>query len=298
MSTGTIPDRVKAVLGRIRQPEYTGENRCVPCTVVNLVLALLASALAAVVAVELAVAVLLGAVLAIVLRGYLVPYTPTLTQRYLPDRVLAFFEKAETEDEETFEALEQLQYRRENKVDPDEFLSDAGVLEQTDGCQATASFADRVREHAEAMRSDDMSVHSVDRKTFGSLFDADPDDVSYKEREYPAVTVGHRIRKWPGTAALLADIAIERTLQEHSDQWDEIPLSQRAEIRAGLRVCFEACPACDGRIEVTKDRVESCCRSRKVKALRCQDCGQQLLERDPGADSWTLRAGLWTDGAA
>jgi hypothetical protein len=299
MSTAALTDRVQAVLDRVRQPEYTGENRCLPCTIVNLVLALLASGLAALVALELAVVVLLGSVLAIAVRGYLVPYTPTLTKRYFPDRVLAFFEKGETEDEEeTYEALEQLQYRRENRVDPDEFLADAGVLERTDDdCQPTGSFTDRVREHVETLRSDEMGVDRFDRETLGGLFDADPEDISDEDREYPAVKVGHRIRKWPGTAALLADVAIERTLRDHTDEWGTVPLAQRQEIRAGLRVFVETCPACDGTPEVTKDRVESCCRSRKVKALRCQDCGQQLLERDPSADTWTPRAGLWADGA-
>ena len=78
-------------LARFKQPEYTGENRCLPCTVVNTIIALVLSV--AVVAGVARVAnpaaglaagvVLLGCSLgAIYLRGYLVPGTPELTKQY------------------------------------------------------------------------------------------------------------------------------------------------------------------------------------------------------------------------
>ena len=81
-------------LDTLRQPEYTGENRCTPCTVVNVCIAALL-AVAVGVAFPLAgVVVFVLSLAAIYLRGYLVPGTPTLTKRYLPNRVLALFDKA------------------------------------------------------------------------------------------------------------------------------------------------------------------------------------------------------------
>lgn len=66
----------------VRKPEYTGENRCWPCTAVNLAL------LAAVVAIlTVATAAAVGAAVAVVglvgiwLRGYLVPGTPQFAPR-------------------------------------------------------------------------------------------------------------------------------------------------------------------------------------------------------------------------
>jgi hypothetical protein len=79
---------------RIREPEYTGENRCVPCTVVNGVLAVVLTAAAAVFGPVTAAVVLVASVGSIYYRGYLVPGTPELTKRYLPDRVLHAFGKA------------------------------------------------------------------------------------------------------------------------------------------------------------------------------------------------------------
>ena len=78
---------------RLRQPEYTGENRCTPCTVVNIAIAVVVSGLVATVFPPAAVAVFVASVVAIYLRGYLVPGTPTLTKRYLPDSVLKLFDK-------------------------------------------------------------------------------------------------------------------------------------------------------------------------------------------------------------
>ncbi|MFB6159704.1 MAG: hypothetical protein ABEJ61_00830, partial [Haloferacaceae archaeon] len=71
---------IRDLFDRVRRPEYTGENRCVPCTVVNLVIA---AALALVVARGVAAvrpwptAALAGAAagilagLVVALRGYL-----------------------------------------------------------------------------------------------------------------------------------------------------------------------------------------------------------------------------------
>ena len=92
-------------LPRFRRPEYTGENRCLPCTVVNLVFAsVLSGAVATVSSPAAAVAVFVLSVALIAVRGYLVPGTPTLTARYLPDRVLARFDSHEPGDVTTEQA--------------------------------------------------------------------------------------------------------------------------------------------------------------------------------------------------
>ncbi|GAB7017374.1 hypothetical protein [Halostagnicola bangensis] len=83
----------KSILEALRQPEYTGENRCEPCTVLNLAIGAVLSVL---VARKSKIAGLFTAVVsiaAIYLRGYLVPGTPTLTKRYLPQTVLEWFGK-------------------------------------------------------------------------------------------------------------------------------------------------------------------------------------------------------------
>lgn len=78
----------------VKQPEYIGENRCTPCTVVNVGIAAVLAAGVGVLAPPAGVTVFVLSLAAIYLRGYLVPGTPTLTKRYFPDRVLRWFDKA------------------------------------------------------------------------------------------------------------------------------------------------------------------------------------------------------------
>jgi len=90
-----ISQRARRLLARLRQPAYTGENRCLPCTVLNIAIAGTLAVGAALLATPLAGAVVLVASLsAIYLRGYLVPGTPELTKRHAPDRLLRLFGKA------------------------------------------------------------------------------------------------------------------------------------------------------------------------------------------------------------
>ena len=90
------------VVERLRQPEYTGENRCLPCTVVNVLLAaLLAAALSALLTPVVGL-LGFGVGLALVyLRGYLVPGTPELTKEYFPPWLLRLFGKEPLETVET-----------------------------------------------------------------------------------------------------------------------------------------------------------------------------------------------------
>lgn len=85
-----------SLTNQLRQPAYTGDNRCLPCTAVNIVIAVIVSVVASIVSPVLGVGVFVLALVAIYVRGYLVPGTPTLTKRYFPERVLHWFDKDAT----------------------------------------------------------------------------------------------------------------------------------------------------------------------------------------------------------
>lgn len=143
-----------SALDRLRQPAYTGENRCTPCTVVNLLLGAIVA-----IAVGLyapAAGLIVGglSVVVIYLRGYLVPGTPELTKRYLPNRVLRWFDKHPTESEtetETWETIERREALATNAVDPETFLLEADVVEpcaDTEDICFTDVFDQRLRERS------------------------------------------------------------------------------------------------------------------------------------------------------
>lgn len=82
----------------LRRPEYTGENRCLPCTALNILLvAAVGLAIGGWLAPAAGIAVVTVGLGLIYLRGYVVPGTPVLTQRFLLDSVLAYFEHGVTE---------------------------------------------------------------------------------------------------------------------------------------------------------------------------------------------------------
>jgi len=263
------------VVGRLRDPEHTGENRCWPCTVVNAALAGLLAAAAALVAVELAVLVAVGSLAAIALRGYLVPGTPTLTKRYLPDRVLRAFGKAEPTEADDFEVLERVDYHREHAVDEERYLRDAGVATGTGTDDSlTDGFADALAEATDTLPADLAPV-------VADLFDREPADVAVSLDDPPEVTVGVRTREWPAAAALRSDLAAHRALADWTDDWRDVPVEQRVDMLKQLRLLRRTCPACGGTVERGSERVVSCCGVHEVFAVACTACGERLAERKP-----------------
>ncbi|WP_254767746.1 hypothetical protein [Salinilacihabitans rarus] len=280
-----MSDRRLSIPDRVRKPEYTGENRCVPCTVVNVLIALAASVLVGVLAaVELGALVLACSLLAIYLRGYLVPGTPALTERYLPDRVLAWFDEDPFEDDaHTWETLEKLEAERENAVDPEAFLREAGAVEPREEADAAGhefrladDFAALVERRAEPYRDG-----SVPREAIAAVFGVAPGEVTDEDRDYPAVEIGRRIRKWPSDAALVADVAAHEALRERTDRWAAVPTEQRVEMLTSLRSYRERCPLCAGELAFSEDTVASCCRTYEVVSYGCPDCDAPMRELDP-----------------
>lgn len=274
-----------SVIDRVRNPEYTGENRCVPCTAVNVGIAVVASGLVGVAAPALAPVLFVASVLAIYLRGYLVPGTPTLTKRYLPNRVLALFDKHPLEDgrpeAEPRDDAARTERDETDAVDPERFLLGENVVapcEREDDLCLSDEFADRLERHTKQFRDE-----SPGREAVAALFDADAGAVTAEGGDYPTYEVENRTRKWPSDGAFVADVAADRALREQSSDWTAVPLGQRLKILESLRSFRQTCPLCSGRVELGTETVESCCRSYEVATASCLDCGETLLEFDPAA---------------
>lgn len=268
---------VTAALDAVRQPEYVGENRCVPCTIVNAVIALVLAATAWLLLDPIAaLGVLVVAAAAIGLRGYLVPGTPTLTKRYLPDRVLAMFDKApETTGAVTTED------GAPAEVDVEQVLLSTGILapcaDVDDLCLAEP-FRAAWRDEMTAVRDEDATPTAV-----ADLLDVDADGLEIRERgpdAFVATYDGVRVGQWESHAALIADAAAADLVAARDDEWQRRPIAARGELLGGLRLFLEACPDCGGDVSLGRETVESCCRSRDVVAVSCADCGARLFEAD------------------
>lgn len=286
MSSGT-----PGVLERLRQPDYTGENRCLPCTAVNVGIAVVLAVVVGVVSLPAGVAVLLGSMVAIYVRGYLVPGTPTLTRRYLPERVLAAFDKppasaataaadhGHDHDSASDSDSDSNPDPAADHTTPEAALLEAGVVapcaDVDDLCLETD-----VREdwHAriDALRDGDRE------RQFADALEFDPDLVEYREAsDHVFLTVdGRRVGRWESDPALVADLAGFETLASRLPDWESLPADSRSGLVAGLRAFIERCPACDGAVSLDEETVESCCRSRDVYAITCEECGVRLMEVD------------------
>ncbi|EMA63256.1 hypothetical protein [Halorubrum kocurii] len=274
-------------LGRLRRPEYTGENRCLPCTVVNVALAAVgAVGVGALVAVELGAALFVVALAAIWLRGYLVPGTPELTKRYLPERALRLFGKGRDPGPPA-------------AIDAESYLLSAGVLVETpDGSDLAFApwFESAWRTHLAALR--DAAVEAAapvaaspdgtrpaapaDVDALAELTGIDEDGLSLRWRGDAgfAHAGDDRIGHWESRSAFLADVAADSALTTHLDDWASLPLASRSGVLGALRLFVERCPTCEGAVQLEERVVESCCSSYEVVAGRCTACNARLFEID------------------
>ncbi|WP_158059094.1 hypothetical protein [Halorussus halophilus] len=259
-------------VGRFRQPEYTGENRCTPCTIVNVVIAAVGSAVVSVFATPLVGLPVFGvSLLAIYLRGYLVPGTPSFTKQYFPDWLLKKFDKHETAAPEIDD---------EEEREPEEVLAEAGAVgpcEEMDDLCLDDSFRAEWFDNMDA-----IEANGTEKTELANVLDVDEENLSFDEHDEALVAQydGGRLGQWESRAALVADLAAAKALKPRYDDWDRLTVTNQSRVLSGLRIFLDACPDpdCRGDIAMEQETVESCCRTMDVVAVSCDDCGSRLLE--------------------
>lgn len=254
----------------LRQPDYTGKNRCIPCTVVNIAIAAVMSVLTIIVSPTLGAGLFILSLVTIYVRGYLVPGTPTLTKRYFPERVLRWFDK-DTRASVTDESVE---------IDPEQVLLAATAVtpcrNSTDLC-LTSEFREAWHEHR-----CDLPAHDLDEDHLSDALNTQSEDIIFDEHgdAFIAYTDDAVIGQWSSQAAVVADVAAATELTERFPDWANLTPVQIARVLMSLRIFVERCPECDGPVHVKQDAVESCCRSYDVIASACQDCDTRLFEME------------------
>lgn len=258
------------ILTRLRQPAYTGENRCTPCTAVNLAIAIVVSALLALVSLPIAAFVFVLSVGMIYLRGYLVPGTPRLTKQYFPDWVLRRFDTGVTTSD--------IPHEEEAQIDVETALSRASALtecaERNDLC-LEETFRDELYDQIAVERDGDAT-----RGEIAAVLDVDADGLSVDDHggAFVARVDESPIGQWPSRAAFLADSAAATVLARRYSDWEHLSPAARSQLLAGLRLFLETCPACMGPLRFGEETVESCCRSTDVAAVTCRECDARLFE--------------------
>ncbi|MFP9059541.1 hypothetical protein ACLI4R_03300 [Natrialbaceae archaeon A-chndr2] len=268
--------RARAALSTVKNPTYTGENRCIPCTVLNLAIAGGLSVAAGLIAARSDGGISLGvtvgtfviAAAVIYFRGYLVPGTPQFTKRYFPDRVLAFFDKAPA-------------HATASVADPQDVLLEVGIV--VDDPSVGDLVLDPAFEHQWTRSiAQYRSNESALKTTLADLAGISADAIELEERPhaFTAWADGERVANWPSRAACIADVAAVDSVTEWDPTWAERSLPFKADLLGVLRLFLETCPTCDGTVDLSQDVVESCCRRRDVVAATCLDCNARLFEMD------------------
>jgi hypothetical protein len=249
-------NELTAVGDRLRRPEYTGENRCFPCTVVNVCLTFVAAVVVSVALTPLGgLFVLTSGLGAIYFRGYLVPGTPELTVRYFPPWLLELFGK-ELELRETLQPVEGV-----------------AVRATPEGGRLVGGFASAWDDRIESLRA--AGVADGDVATLLGVGEASsvPGDVAY--------VVDGGLRQWLSESALLADAAAAAVLAERGGEaWASLDADGRVATLRDLRKLLDYCPLCGGALDNEEtETIETCCtESERVLMATCVDCDVRLIE--------------------
>lgn len=285
-------------LGALKDPRYTGQNRCPPCTVVNVGIAMVVAALVGWLSTLLGAVCFVIFVLVIYFKGYLVPGTPALTRRYLPSSLLSLFGKASRPGGTTAGMVASdlgtdggsgggtqstpsggstdhyTDPQAAYDVDPESLFLDVGIVEPCGGelC-LTDEFAAAWRDRMENLANDEY------RDRLAALLDRDPSDLSIDDEGDAVVVVdrGTPTVAWPSETALGAVLAAVPELRERHPNWHAVPLEVKDRLLNGLLVFMEHCPECDGSVSMEGTEVTSCCNTMPMVTVACDDCGTTFL---------------------
>jgi len=257
---------------RLKDPEYTGENRCAACTAVNTLVAAVVGFLVALQWPVAGLGVFVASLALIYFRGYLVPGTPALTKRYFPRWLLEYFH-GDRHPDAVFEA-------EADSDDPYGFLDSIGAIrtcEERDGVCLTPAFRRRWEDRIDRIRSRGVETSIAESERI------DADEIAIEE-EGEGVSLWLDERKvgyWDSRAVLLADLASWQELAASSTDWRSIPDDTRRQIVGGLRIFVEQCPECAVPITEETETVQGCCSHHTSTRTRgrCPECGASFFEK-------------------
>lgn len=265
-----------------RRPEHTGENRCWPCTVVNVALVAVAAAAVSLVSAPAGAVVAVAGLALVWLRGYVVPGTPRFAPRLvapIPGSDALFHDAAATDGGDRAPDGEG------GSLDPAEVDGEAlldrllaeGVLEADgDAVAPTAAYRERWRAEMDRLRAEDTESLAAIAREISPATAARA--VSEDGDEWVALSPpdGNTIDEtWLRRPVAIAEIAGYRAAGEFlSDE------SFRLAAARTNRMFLEACPDCGSDLERGVDL--PCCGGytgpgeEPAETLACPACGVRL----------------------
>ncbi|WP_226006883.1 hypothetical protein [Natrinema salinisoli] len=273
---------------RLRRPEYTGDNRCWPCTVTNSVLLTIAVGILTITGRRLLAALLavVGTV-ALWLRGYLVPYTPKFAPQLVAALPFDGFEYGTHTDRDA-DSLSKTGIATDGTAETNPPSGDAVVtaLLETgvvvpDGEELSLedSFRDDWRHEMAQLRGRGLDTLAAEADELTDPAIDATVGLDWRGRESTIRLEGNG--RQTGTldeGVAIAELAAARALESRID--DE---SVRLAAGRPLRSLLERCPRCEGELTVSR---ATCCGevtpagSTPQEKLFCPDCDVRLFTFD------------------
>lgn len=261
----------------LRNPRYTGANRCWPCTVVNVLIVAAIAGIAVTTGFPLVAGVVaVSGLAAIALRGYVIPGTPRFTQ-YLPDPVLALFGKQQPQPGMTI---------------PDDIvaaLESTEVLAETAGdIELVESFRTTYEERASELVNDAETLEATIKRQFDDITEiVTAQSMAGNDRWFAEDANGATIIQWQDRSIAAMDAAGAELLADRID-WDQRNLLDQQAALATLRRGAKTCPECQSTLELDDGPDTVCCGGRSLTgALRCPSCEYPVVDTNdlPGANT-------------
>lgn len=265
-------------LARLRHPEYTGENRCWPCTILNAAVLAVTSVLVGSAQPGVGVAVALLGALVIWTRGYLIPYTPQFAPRlarWLPMEPfhtrrggdsLGTLAPADSDDLEGERVLRRLVETGVVSVEGDRL-----TLAERFG----TAWEERMAELA-AGSSSDLADAALRASTIAAS--ARPEAGS--GRSFVVLSDGSGNTSWLERPVAIAETAAAEALESAG-----VPADLRDVATHAVCAFLERCPACDD--EIVETDASSCCggtvpspTETPPRVLACPTCDVRFLTLD------------------
>jgi hypothetical protein len=282
---------VRRRLAAVRRPEYTGANRCWPCTAVNAVVVVVLAVGVGLYSRLLSLPVLAGGAVLVYLRGYVVPGTPRVAPRLVAPLPFDFGHDASDGPPDGVGSGS-----LGGDVDPEALMSalvDRGVLEPRGGDlfldeSFRAAWTDRMAD-LRAADDDELAERAAAAAERGAAERgaADPPAGGAVEGRVHGDNVllagGRDV--WLRRPVAIAETAAVETLAE----WD-VPERLRAAAAEPLRTFIRTCPVCGGPVRETTLR--NCCGGPGTTlghperaALACADCSASVFVFDDPDDA-------------
>lgn len=261
----------------LRQPAYTGRNRCWPCTIGNLLLVVVASAIVVRWSMLGGLAVASGGLVALWQRGYLLPLTPRVAPALL--NAIGLKPNGSVPPDAARGSLADADVAEHGPRRLDVLVDHGIVTERAGSVRPTEQFAARWEEAMDRLAGQEPEALAA--TTRDSARGAATAHTVRSDRDRVYVVLGDGSGRvtgetWIRRPQAIAEVAAVQVLADM-----DVPSALRPTAASAVTMFISTCPGCDG--SVVERAAGGCCgppmRSEdgSVKtALVCEDCGAHL----------------------